>query len=220
MTINTGRDRAIAGAPIPPLVPADGPIHTMLAGEAPGRWGADVTGVPFLGDRAGQAVYAALLASDACDWQGPPGSLAWDGTALRAAGIAPVLRGVLLTNAYDRCPWDERVPSRTRIRSPRPSEFRDPANLARLRGEIATAHTRGLRQVIAMGKVAATVLGPLVAEVPNVVLRRVPHPSAQGLLMAAPNGGRGCTLAALGAVWQAELAASIVAGRDGVPGSA
>jgi hypothetical protein len=154
----------------------------------------------------------ALIAAGAATWPGPPESMAWDGTQLAAAGIYPVVRGTMLTNAYDRCPADQSVPARTKIRPPKPAEFRDPANMARLRAELALAHTRGLRQVVPMGNVAAAVLAPLVAELPGVALVSIPHPSPQGLLTSAqkliagaPQGGKGCSLPALSAAWEARL---------------
>lgn len=165
------------------------------------------------GDKAGSSVFRALLAADCATWPGDPATLTWSGAQLVAAGIpAPALHGALLSNAYDRCPADERVPARTRIRAPSRAERTSPANLARLDAELAAAHVRGLRQVLAMGRVAADLLAPRVAALPGVTLVRLPHPSAQGLLMAAPDQGAGCSLAALGAAWEARLVALLRAG--------
>jgi uracil-DNA glycosylase len=51
---------------------------------------------------------------------------------------------------------------------------------------------------------------------PHVILTTVPHPSAQGLLSAAPDRGRGLRLADLAAAWEAELAAVIRADLESV----
>ena len=53
----------IHGLPIPALFPDSGPVSVMLFGEAPGPRGADQSGIPFWGDRAGVSVYRALEAA-------------------------------------------------------------------------------------------------------------------------------------------------------------
>ena len=75
----------------------------MLFGEAPGPRGADQSGIPFWGDRAGTCVYRALEAAGLAEVP-PEAYLAWDGATFRERGLAPVLRGVALSNAYPVCP--------------------------------------------------------------------------------------------------------------------
>jgi uracil-DNA glycosylase len=197
-----GSQGRIAGAPVPPLLPLDpaAPIRAVLVGEAPGPRGADQSGIPFFGDRAGKALYAALAEAGLLTWIGDPRTVKWDGAALRAAGVMPVVTQVLLTNAYDRCPTDDGK----KFRAPSRAERESPRNLDRLRDDIAHAASRGADRICCLGKVAAEVVRLL--ETPLTV-HALPHPSAQGLLTSAPNRGKGARLADLEAAWTANLAA-------------
>ena len=141
--------RRIAGGLVPPLFPPDGtPIDTIVIGEAPGPRGADQSGVPFLGDRAGRLVFAALIRAKRCTF---PVDFAafegWTGGEFARAAVRPVVRGIVLTNAFPRCPSDDRV----RFRAPRASELHAAVNQRRLRQLVARAHSRGLRQILALG---------------------------------------------------------------------
>lgn len=107
----------------------------------------------------------------------------------------PTVQSIALTNAYSRCPSDDRV----RFRAPRAAELQSRVNQRRLRQLVALAQQRGLRQVIALGAVAARIMAPLTPV--GVVLRALPHPSAQGLLQAAPGKGKGMALATLEREW-------------------
>jgi hypothetical protein len=189
-------------AEVAPLFPREGPIHVLLVGEAPGPRGADQSGIPFWGDRAGKPVYRALAdlgmaEVDPAAWDD------WDGARLRDRGLKPSLRGAALTNAFPRCPSED---GHT-FRAPRDRELGDPANLARLEAEIARAAARcpGRLRVIAFGKRAEWVLPRVIANY-AIDLAFLPHPSAQGLLQAAPGKGRGLKLADLEAAWMRELA--------------
>jgi uracil-DNA glycosylase len=194
----TGR---ISGAPVPPLLPQDpsAPIRAVLVGEAPGPRGADQSGVPFLGDRAGKALYAALAEAGVLTWIGDPTAVRWDGATLRRAGVHPLVSHVLLTNAFDRCPTDDGVKFRAPTRTERESE----ANLRRLRADIALAANRGADRICCLGKVAANVVSLLDT---GLTLHALPHPSAQGLLTSAPNRGKGARMADLEAAWTHHLA--------------
>jgi len=197
----TGR---IGGRPVAPLVPDDpaSPIRAIVIGEAPGPRGADRSGIPFFGDRAGRPLYAALSAADVLTWHGDPTSASWDGAALIAAGVRPIVTQVLLTNAYDRCPTDDGV----HFRAPTRAERESPENLARLRRDVAYAVERGADRVCCLGKVALAVVELL--QLPLIV-HAFPHPSAQGLLTSAPDRGKGAKLAELEAAWVQALAARL-----------
>ncbi len=197
----------ILGQPVPALFPAAGPVRVMLFGEAPGPRGADQSGIPFWGDGAGIAVYRALAAAGlaevpAAAWDD------WDGARLKARGLAPVLRGVALSNAWPACPTNDGE----RFRAPSDRELRSPANLSRLAGELARAaegRTTALR-VIAFGTRPRWILERLPdlhPEVPAYAFEPLPHPSAQGLLQAAPGKGKGLRLEDLRAAWEARLRA-------------
>lgn len=198
-TTTVGR---ISGAPVPPLLPddPDGPIRAILIGEAPGPRGADQSGIPFFGDRAGKPLYAAMQAAGVLTWVGDPDGVPWDGAKLVRAGVRPVVRQVLLTNAFDRCPTDDGRKFRAPTRSERESE----ANLARLRRDIALAVSRGADRICCLGKVAASVAVLLDT---GLTVHALPHPSAQGLLTSAPNRGKGARMADLEAQWVETLAA-------------
>lgn len=192
----------IRGTAVAPLLPVDpsSPIRAVLVGEAPGPRGADQSGIPFFGDRAGKPLYAALAAANVLTWVGDPTSVRWDGNALTQAGVAPLVTAVLLTNAFDRCPTDD---GRT-FRAPTRRERESAQNLARLRSDIDHAVARGADRVCCLGKVAASVVQLLALP---IAVHQVPHPSAQGLLTSAPDRGKGARMADLEAVWIANLAA-------------
>ncbi len=185
-----------------PLLPDDpaAPIRAVLVGEAPGPRGADQSGIPFFGDRAGKPLYAALAAAGVLTWVGDPTRVPWDGVALIGAGVRPVVTGVLLTNAYDRCPTDDGK----KFRAPSKSERESVANLERLRGDIALAASRGADRICCLGKVAASVVQ---LSGTTLAVHALPHPSAQGLLTSAPNRGKGARMADLEAAWIETLAA-------------
>ena len=195
----------ILGQPVPALFPVAGPVRVLLFGEAPGPRGADQSGIPFWGDGAGLAVYRALAATGlaevpAAAWDD------WDGARLKARGLAPVLRGAALSNAWAACPTNDGE----RFRAPSDRELRSRPNLDRLAGELARAaagRTAPLR-VLAFGTRPRWILErlPDLAEgVPPFDLHPLPHPSAQGLLQAAPNKGKGLRLDDLRAAWETRL---------------
>jgi uracil-DNA glycosylase len=174
----------------------------MLIGEAPGPRGADQSGIPFWGDRAGVLVYRALEAAGLASV--PPAAYEdWDGARFRSLGLAPVLRGAALGNAYPVCPTRDGET----FRAPTDKELRDPANLARLMAELGEAARRcpGPLRVIAMGRRAQWILERLEG-LPALELHGLCHPSAQGLLQAA-GGGKGMKLADLQDAWGRRLAA-------------
>ena len=186
---------------VTPLFPTSGPVGLMLFGEAPGPRGADQSGIPFWGDRAGALVYRALEAAGLA--RVPPAAYAhWDGAALRALGLAPELVGAALSNAFPCCPSRDLQS----FRAPTDAELRSPANLARLKAELdqAAARCQGRLRVVAMGRRAQWIF-QREAGWPGFDLRSLPHPSAQGLLQAAPGRGKGLKLADLQAAWVARL---------------
>ncbi len=187
---------------MPPLLPPDpaAPIRAVVVGEAPGPRGADQSGIPFFGDRAGRPLYAAMFDAGVLRWVGDPASVPWDGARLIRAGVRPVVSQVLLTNAFDRCPTDDG----TKFRAPTKAERESAANIARLRGDIALAVSRGADRICCLGRVAASVVTLLDT---GLTVHALPHPSAQGLLTSAPNRGKGARMADLEAAWVHNLAA-------------
>lgn len=189
----------MAVAPLRPRDPTAA-IRAVLVGEAPGPRGADRSGIPFFGDRAGKPLYAALSAAGVLTWVGDPTGVKWDGAALTRAGVVPVVSHVLLTNAFDRCPTDDGQS----FRAPSREERESPENLRRLRTDIEWAMQRGADRVCCLGKVAASVV--LLLALP-ITVHSLPHPSAQGLLTSAPHRGKGARMVDLEAEWIRNLAA-------------
>jgi len=186
---------------VTPLFPVSGPVDLMLFGEAPGPRGADQSGIPFWGDRAGALVYRALEAAGMA--RVPPEAYGhWDGAELKALGLVPELAGAALSNAFPHCPSRDLQT----FRAPTDAELRAPANLARLQAELerAAARCRGPLRVIALGRRAQWIFQRQEGW-PGFLLRSLPHPSAQGLLQAAPGKGKGLKLADLQAAWVTRL---------------
>src|SRR5215203_5826084 len=97
----------ILGTRVPAYFPAKGPVGALVFGEAPGPNGADKSKIPFFGDRAGRPLYEALEAEERCRFTRPLDDVRWDGAALVAAGIRPIVTDVALSNAYPVCPTDD-----------------------------------------------------------------------------------------------------------------
>lgn len=186
---------------VPALFPPDGAVRVMLFGEAPGPRGADQSGIPFWGDRAGLLVYRALenagLARVPAEAYGD-----WDGARFRELGLLPVLQGAALSNAFPSCPTKDGHS----FRAPTDRELKSEENLVRLRQELSRAQERcaGPLRVITLGKRAQFLFGSLL-NMPGLDLQSLPHPSAQGLLQDAPGKGKGLRLADLQVAWEARL---------------
>nr|WP_320133024.1 uracil-DNA glycosylase family protein [uncultured Holophaga sp.] len=188
--------------PVPALFPEEGPVRLLLYGEAPGPRGADQSGIPFWGDRAGVQVYRALAAAGMAEV--PEAAFKdWDGARFRELDLRPVLRGAALSNAYPVCPSSDGQ----KFRAPTNPELRNPDNLARIHGELhrAAGRSEGWLRVVTLGKRAQWALTQI-REVPPFELFCLPHPSAQGLLQAAPDKGKGLRLRDLQAAWERDLA--------------
>lgn len=198
----------IVGKPIPPLLPATGPVYVLLVGEAPGPRGADKSGFPFFGDAAGKHLYDVLRTMRAIALPAGIDELAWDGAAFANARLQPVASGAALGNAYDRCPTDDGMS----FRAPTRSELEGAPNIERLVREIRALADRGLCGIVTLGRVAAKTIDValLGATIPTLVRRSLPHPSAQGLLSMAPDRGRGARMADLQVAWQARLRDAII----------
>ena len=201
----------IASRDVPPLIPVDGAIRALIMGEAPGPRGADQSGVPFLGDRAGRLVYRALRGAECVTWPDFETTLSWDGQQFLAAAVHPAIHGVMLTNAFPRCPTSDGH----RFRAPTRAELESSLNRRRLATELELAASRGCRVAIGLGKVAAGVLDqagrPVMAGTEFIAL---PHPSAQGLLQAAPQRGKGLSLSSLEEAWIDRLVAILDRARS------
>ncbi len=179
---------------------ATGPLDVVLLGEAPGPRGADQSGVPFWGDRAGLLVYRALEATGRAE---VPATAYedWDGARLKVENCFPVLHYTALGNAFPSCPTNDG----DTFRAPTDRELRNPENLDRLRADLDAARKRceGSLQIITLGKRASFVIEGLL--IPGDRLTALPHPSSQGLLQAAPNRGKGLRLADLQVAWEEQL---------------
>lgn len=203
--LNSGRIRSTS---VPMLLPAEGPVHVLIVGEAPGPRGADKSGIPFFGDAAGRHLYTALERLGAMAMPLEIDTLPWDGAAFTAAGLAPVARGVALGNAFDRCPSDDG----DSFRAPLRSELESAENFARLDRDLDELTTRGLKGVVTLGRVAARTFDVLLTQAPRPALARraLPHPSAQGLLSMAPDRGKGAKMADLQEAWMVRCEDSII----------
>lgn len=189
--------------PVAPLFPLEGPVRVMLFGEAPGPLGADKSEIPFWGDRAGLLVYRALEVANLAEV--PPEAYEdWDGARLKARGLSPTLHGAALSNAFQSCPTRD---GQT-FKAPTDRELSSTENLARIAQELSHAASRcaGTLRVIAMGKRAEWLFRRLEGA-PPFDFFTLPHPSAQGLLQAAPDKGKGLRLADLQAAWEQRLGA-------------
>lgn len=197
----------IRGLAVAPLLPVNGPVSVLIAGEAPGPRGADKSGIPFFGDAAGKHLYHALRTLGAVQLPASVDNVAWDGALLRAAGFAPVAINVALTNAFDRCPSEDG----THFRAPTRAELDGEDNSRRLIAEISACRKRDLRGIVTLGKVAERTLRRVVdiyfsSAIP---LYALPHPSAQGLLSMAPNRGRGARMIDLQLQWSEQCMLAI-----------
>ncbi|NBV86810.1 MAG: hypothetical protein EBS01_11270 [Verrucomicrobia bacterium] len=199
----------ITGRAVPIFCPDSGPLQTLVYGEAPGPRGADQSGIPFWGDGAGVPLYRALTAAGCAEVPAAAWS-AWDGAELVRRGLQPALHGVALSNAFPCCPTNDGQ----KFRAPSKAELRSEKNRQRLAVEIEAAMTRGLKQIVTLGRCARETVTPI-AETLGVPLIGLPHPAAQGLLADAPNQGRGLRLADLQAAWQDRLVQILSATRAG-----
>ena len=179
----------------------------MLFGEAPGPRGADQSGLPFWGDGAGLPVYRALQSAGMAEFPSRAFDL-WDGATLREAGLRPILSGIALSNAYPRCPTRDG----DHFHAPSDKQLLDPDNLNRICEELGTCRSQGRLRVVALGKRAAWLFARL-PQPPAFDLIGLPHPSAQGLLQAAPEKGKGLKLQDLRQEWERTLAAHLETGR-------
>jgi hypothetical protein len=191
----------ILQAPVEPLFPPSGIVRVMLYGEAPGPLGADKSGIPFWGDRAGKPVYRALEAAGLATV--PQEAYAdWGGARFKALGLKPALAQVALSNAFPSCPTRD---GQT-FRAPTDAELKSSGNLARLERELREGMRRCPHRlrVITLGRRAAWIFQRL-GLVLDLERCELPHPSAQGLLQAAPGKGKGLRLGDLQAGWEAKL---------------
>ena len=198
----------ITGNRVAPLLPDDGEVRVFIIGEAPGPRGADKSGYPFFGDAAGEHLYRLLAEMGAAKMPEQCASLPWDGSAFAAKGLRPMLNGVAMGNAFDRCPTDDGV----RFRAPTRVELEGDENIARLRGELRMLQSRGLVGIVTLGRVATRTVDKVMDsdEFRSLVHRSVPHPSAQGLLSMAPDRGRGARMEELKRQWMERCRDAIV----------
>ena len=171
----------------------------MIFGEAPGPNGADKSGIPFFGDKAGLPVYEALMKEERCRMSKPIEGIRWDGAALRGAGVRPTLVDTALSNAYPVCPTDDGET----FRAPSKAELSEPANVRRVESELAKARRRGLKTVIVLGRTADWLLGVHLGlrQDPEIHYEQIAHPSPLGLMWLARRAGKGVRVADMKAQW-------------------
>jgi hypothetical protein len=175
----------------------------LIYGEAPGPNGADKSRIPFFGDRAGRPIYEVLEEEGRCRFIKPIDGVPWDGAALIAAGIRPVLMDAALSNAYPVCPTDDGH----KFRAPKKSEMSSAENVRRVRAELAKARKRGLRRVVVLGRVADWLLGTHLGlkDDPDIAYHQITHPSPLGLMGMAKRAGKGVRVSAMKAQWKVEF---------------
>jgi len=133
--------RKISGDSVPAYAPQkrEARLNLLIVGEAPGRLGADYSGLPFWGDRAGDVLWGALkkhgYAIWESSWEGIPPSQ-WPDGGLKE--IRPKLSSVAITNAYNQCPSQ----SETKIKKPTKAQIRDLSQSGRLFSELQTLKPR------------------------------------------------------------------------------
>jgi uracil-DNA glycosylase len=193
----------ILGTRVPAFFPAKGPVWALIYGEAPGPNGADKSGIPFFGDRAGRPLYEALEAEGRCRFTRPLDGIRWDGAALREAGIRPIVSDAALSNAYQVCPSDDGE----HFRAPSKAEMSSAANVKRVRAELAKARKRGLHTVIVLGRTADWLLGTHLGlrDDPSIAYHQITHPSPLGLMGMAKRAGKGVRVSAMKEQWQKEF---------------
>jgi len=193
----------ILGTRVPALFPAKGPVGALVYGEAPGPNGADKSGIPFFGDRAGRPLYEALEEEARCRFTRPIDDVRWDGAALRAAEIRPIVSDAALSNAYQICPTDDGE----HFRAPSKAELSSPENVKRVRSELAKARKRGLHTVIVLGRTADWLLGTHLGlrDDASIAYHQITHPSPLGLMGMAKRAGKGVRVSAMKEQWQKDF---------------
>lgn len=193
----------ILGTRVAPLFPKAGSVSVLIFGEAPGPNGADKSGIPFFGDRAGKPVYDALVEEERCRYTKPIEGVRWDGAALKAAGARPILTDAALSNAYPVCPTDDGQ----HFRAPTRAELSSPDNVRRVRAEITKARRRGLRSVVVLGRVADWLLGTHLGlrDDPDIAYHQITHPSPLGLMGMARRAGKGARVSTMKEQWMREF---------------
>jgi hypothetical protein len=193
----------ILGTRVPAFFPATGSVSALIYGEAPGPNGADKSRIPFFGDRAGRPLYEALEEEGRCRFTKPIDAVRWDGSALRDAGVRPVVTDVALSNAYPVCPTDDGE----HFRAPSKAELSSAENLRRVRAEIAKARKRGLTTVIVLGRHADWLLGThlKLRDDEAISYHQITHPSPLGLMGMAKRAGKGVRVSAMKEQWKKEF---------------
>lgn len=193
----------ILGTRVPAFFPTKGPVGALIYGEAPGPNGADKSGIPFFGDRAGRPLYEALEAEGRCRFTRPLDEVPWDGAALRAAGIRPTVSDAALSNAYPVCPTDDGE----HFRAPSKAEMSSPENVKRVRAELAKARKRGLHTVIVLGRTADWLLGTHLGlkDDAAIAYHQITHPSPLGLMGMAKRAGKGVRVSTMKEQWEKEF---------------
>lgn len=193
----------ILGTAVAARFPASGSVSVLIFGEAPGPNGADKSGIPFFGDRAGLPVYQALEAHGKCRFTKPIEGVKWDGTALTDAGIKPILSDAALSNAYNVCPTNDGE----HFRAPSKAEMTSDENVKRVNAELAKARKRGLKTVVVLGRVADWLLGTHLGlrDAPDLAYHQITHPSPLGLMHMARTAGKGTRVADMKAKWIADF---------------
>ena len=190
----------ILGTRVAARFPGKGPVSAIVFGEAPGPNGADKSGIPFFGDRAGLPLYEVLEEEGRVSYTKSREGVKWDGAALVEAGVEPILKNVVLSNAYPVCPTDDGH----KFRAPKKTEMSSPENVERVRAELQRARKRGLESVVVLGKVADWLLGTYLGlrDDPEIAYYQITHPSPLGLMAMARKAGKGVRVSAMKDQWK------------------
>ena len=200
----------ILGTRVPARFPTKGTVSVLIYGEAPGPNGADKSGIPFFGDRAGRPIYEVLEEVGRCRFTKPLDDVKWDGLALIDAGIRPTLIDAALSNAYPVCPTDDGH----KFRAPTKAEMSSAENVRRVKAELAKARKRGLRAVVVLGRVADWLLGKHLGLIddPEIEYHQITHPSPLGLMGMAKRAGKGVRVSAMKEQWKTDFRRMIGSG--------
>ena len=190
----------ILGTRVAARFPGKGPVSAIVFGEAPGPNGADKSGIPFFGDRAGLPLYEVLEEEGRVSYTKSREGVKWDGAALVEAGVEPILKNVVLSNAYPVCPTDDGH----KFRAPKKTEMSSPDNVERVRAELQRARNRGLESVVVLGKVADWLLGTYLGlrDDSEITYFQITHPSPLGLMAMARKAGKGVRVSAMKEQWK------------------
>lgn len=190
---------------------SEGMTRTLIVGEAPGPLGADKTGVPFWGDKAGKLLWKTLwemgetiIPADLAEptesgiplWLDQWSKLAKFYEQAEKEGQPlgfPRLKTISLMNAYPLCPTKDGI----RLSNPTKAMLTSPDNRLWFMEQVEPLlHANVSLRIITLGNAAKTM-----CEGFNLAFEPLPHPSFHSLLNMAPRRGAGAKLKPLQDEW-------------------